>query len=441
MNTPAINASGAAIRALAANTLVAVFEHGRSLRPLLAERLPTVSDPRDRALLEALLFAVLRHRRRYEYVIDAWVPRPLPAAQNAVRALLLVGLAQLDALQLPVHAALSATAEAARTLGQPKLVGLVNGLLRRATREPWPESSDEAIRLSHPNWLLRALRRDWPEHWPQILHANNQQAAQWLRVNRRRASREAAQARLVEAGLEVTAPAFPAQALRLDQPAPPTALPGWDAGWLSVHDGSAQLAVEALAPQTGERILDACAAPGGKTAHLLELADGIALTAIDLDAARLARVQQTLDRLGHRDAVTVIAADAAQPSRWWDGTPFDAILLDAPCSATGIIRRQPDIKWNRRASDLPALVKTQARLLDALWPLLRPGGRMLYATCSLLAAENHQQIASFLARTADANAQPLDARYGHVSGVGRQRLPGEDGMDGFFYALLVKERP
>lgn len=433
-----MSTSGAAIRALAATTVVAVLDQGRSLRPLLAERLPSIADPRDRALLEALVFAVLRHRRRYEYVIDAWVPRPLPATQNTVRALLLVGLAQLDALQLPVHAALSATAEAARTLGQPKLVGLVNGLLRRATREPWPQSSDDGIRHSHPNWLLRALRRDWPEHWPQILVANNAQAPQWLRVNRRRASREAALARLAEAGVDAQAPAFPALALRLDQPTSPTALPGWDAGWLSVHDGSAQLAVEVLAPQAGERILDACAAPGGKSAQLLEMADGIGLTAIDLEAARLARVQQTLDRLGHRDAVTVIAADAAQPSRWWDATPFDAILLDAPCSATGIIRRQPDIKWNRRASDLPALVKTQARLLDALWPLLRPGGRMLYATCSLLAAENHAQIAAFLARTADAQAVPLDARYGHASGVGRQRLPGENGMDGFFYALLVK---
>ncbi|PIQ38291.1 MAG: 16S rRNA (cytosine(967)-C(5))-methyltransferase [Lysobacterales bacterium CG17_big_fil_post_rev_8_21_14_2_50_64_11] len=439
MNTASMNTSGAAIRALAANTVVAVLEQGRSLRPLLAERLPSVADPRDRALLEALVFAVLRHRRRYEYVIDSWVPRPLPTAQNAVRALLLVGLAQLDALHLPVHAALSATAEATRTLGQPKLVGLVNGLLRRATREPWPQSSDDAIRHSHPNWLLRTLRRDWPDHWPQILVANNEQAPLWLRVNARRASREVAKARLAEAGIDAHAPAYPTMALRIDHASSPTTLPGWDDGWLSVHDGSAQLAIEALAPQAGERILDACAAPGGKSAQLLEAGDGIALTAIDLEAARLARVQQTLDRLGHRDAVTLIAGDAAQPSRWWDNTPFDAILLDAPCSATGIIRRQPDIKWNRRASDLPALIKTQARLLKALWPLLRPGGRMLYATCSLLAAENHAQIAAFLARTADAQAVPLDARYGYVSGAGRQRLPGEDGMDGFFYALLVKQ--
>ena len=438
MSTIATNSSGAAIRALAASTLVAVLEQGRSLRPLLAERLPTIADPRDRALLEALVFAVLRHRRRYEYVIDSWVPRPLPAAQNAVRALLLVGLAQLDALALPPHAALSATAEAARTLGQPKLVGLVNGLLRRATREPWPQTSDDGIRLSHPNWLLRALRRDWPEHWPQILAANNEQAPQWLRVNARRASREDAVARLTEAGFSAQAPAFPTMALRMDQASSPTALPGWDAGWLSVHDGSAQLAVEALAPQAGERILDACAAPGGKSAHILEVAGAVELTAIDLEPGRLARVRQTLDRLGHRIPVTLIAADATQPARWWDKTPYDAILLDAPCSATGIIRRQPDIKWNRRASDLPALVKTQARLLKALWPLLRPGGRMLYATCSLLAAENQEQIAAFLARTPDAEALKLDARYGHASGVGRQRLPGEDGMDGFFYALLRK---
>lgn len=433
-----MNSSGAPIRALAARTLVAVLDQGRSLRPALAERLPEVSDPRDRALLEALVFAVLRHRRRYEHVLGTWIPRPLPSAQRDVRALLLVGLAQLDALRLPVHAALSATAEAARTLGQPKLVGLVNALLRRATREPWPESNDEAVRSSHPDWLVRTLRKDWPEHWRAILAANNQEAPQWLRVNRCRATREAAQARLALTDVAVHAPEFPAMALRLDQPLPPTSLPGWDAGWLSVHDGSAQWAVEALAPQASERILDACAAPGGKTAHLLEAADGLRLTAIDLDPGRLTRVQQTLDRLGHTQAVTLIADDAAKPRQWWDKQAFDAILLDAPCSATGIIRRQPDIKWHRRATDMPALVKAQAQLLNALWPLLRPGGRLLYATCSLLAAENREQIDAFLKRTGTARALPLDERYGHASGAGRQRLPGEDGMDGFFYALLVK---
>jgi len=433
-----MNFSGAPIRALAARTLVAVLDQGRSLRPALAERLPGVADPRDRALLEALVFAVLRHRRRYEHVLASWIPRALPPSQRDIRALLLVGLAQLDALRLPVHAALSATAEAARTLGHPKLVGLVNALLRRATREPWPESSDNAVRHSHPDWLLHALRRDWPEHWRQILNANNEEAPQWLRVNRRRASRDAAQARLAQAGLSAQAPAFPAWALRMDTTRAPTTLPGWDDGWLSVHDGAAQLAVEALAIQAGERVLDACAAPGGKTAQLLEAADDVRLTAIDRDGSRLERVQQTLQRLGHSDAITLIADDAAEPGRWWNREPFDAILLDAPCSATGIIRRQPDIKWHRRATDLPALITTQARLLNALWPLLRPGGRLLYATCSLLAAENRTQVQAFLARTPDATAQTLDDRYGHPSGPGRQRLPGEDGMDGFFYAVLVK---
>lgn len=433
-----MNSSGAPIRALAARTLVAVLDQGRSLRPALAQRLPEVGDPRDRALLEALVFAVLRQRRRYEHVIASWLPRPLPSAQRDVRALLLVGLAQLDALRLPVHAALSATAEAARTLGQPKLVGLVNALLRRATREPWPESNDEAVRSSHPDWLVRTLRKDWPEHWQHILAANNQEAPQWLRVNRCRASREAAQARLAQTDVIVHAPEFPSMSLRLDQPLPPTSLPGWDEGWLSVHDGAAQLAVEALAPQPNERVLDACAAPGGKTAHLLEAAAGLQLSAIDMDAERLTRIQQTLDRLGHPQTITLIVGDASKPGQWWDKQQFDAILLDAPCSATGIIRRQPDIKWHRRATDMRALVKAQANLLNASWRLLRPGGRLLYATCSLLAAENREQIDAFLKRTGNAKALPLDARYGHESGAGRQRLPGEDGMDGFFYALLEK---
>ena len=215
-------------------------------------------------------------------------------------------------------------------------------------------------------------------------------------------------------------------------------LPDWNDGAVCVQDGAAQLAADALAPQPGERVLDACAAPGGKSAHLLELVRGIALTAVDNDAARLLRVGDTLRRLRLDDAVALRCADAAELDQWWDGTPFDAVLLDAPCSATGIIRRQPDIKWHRRESDLAALTTLQDRLLDALWRTLRPGGRLLYATCSILSEENAQRIDAFLARTADAEVQTLNARYGRVSGAGRQRFPGEDGMDGFFYALLGK---
>lgn len=429
---------GAAVRAAAARVLDAVLHDGRSLKTLLPQALAEFDDVRDRALLEAICFHALRHRRRYEHALSTWMPRPLPQREHLLRALLLVGLAQLDALALPAHAAVSVTAEAARLLGRRTHVALVNALLRRATREPWPHSADPAIAHSYPDWIVARLRREWPQEWRDILIAGNAIAPLWLRVNPRVGTREEYAERLHAAGIDATLPACPAQAVRLEHGIAAERLPGWNDGSVSVQDGAAQLAVEALAPQPGERVLDACAAPGGKSAHLLELARGIALTAIDSDAVRLARVGDTLRRLRLDDAVALCCADAAEPDRWWDGAPFDAVLLDAPCSATGIIRRQPDIKWHRRESDLVALIALQDRLLDALWRVLRPGGRLLYATCSILGEENAQRIDAFLARTADAEPQPLDVRYGHVAGAGRQRLPGEDGMDGFFYALLRK---
>lgn len=431
---------GSALRARAARLLSAVLGEGRSLKAVLGLALPAVPDVRDRALLEAMLFGALRHRRRYEFALSQWLAKPLASRDHAVHCLLLVGLAQLDALGLPAHAAVGATAEATRELGRAPLVGLVNALLRRASREPLPASDDPAIAGSHPDWLVAALRADWPPQLDAILDANNQAAPLWLRANPRRTTPEALLSALRESGLAAEAPAGIIGALRLDDPVPVERLPGWREGALSVQDGAAQLAVLALDPQPGERVLDACAAPGGKTAQIAErLGDTGELLALDVEARRLQQVGQLLDRLGLASPrLQLQVADAAEAAVWWDGRGFDAILLDAPCSATGIIRRQPDIKWHRRASDIPVLAAQQARLLDALWPLLRPGGRLLYATCSILRDENERQAGAFLARTPDAEPLPLDARYGRASGAGRQRLPGEDGMDGFFYALLRK---
>ena len=429
---------GVAVRATAARTLDAVLHEGRSLKALLAQALSEFDDARDRALLESICFHALRHRRRYDGALSIWMPRPLPQREHLLRALLLVGLAQLDALALPAHAAVSVTAEAARLLERKSHVALVNALLRRATREPWPQSETPAIVYSYPDWIVARLQQDWPQDWRDILIAGNAIAPIWLRVNPRNGTRVEYAERLHAAGIAAITPMFPAQALRLEQGIAAERLPDWNDGAACVQDGAAQLAADALAPQAGERVLDACAAPGGKSGHLLELAPGIALTAIDQDAARLARIGDTLRRLRLDGAVALCCADAGELDQWWDGIPFDAVLLDAPCSATGIIRRQPDIKWHRRESDLVALTASQDRLLDALWRVLRPGGRLLYATCSILREENAQRVGAFLARTPDAEAHPLDARYGRASGAGRQRLPGEDGMDGFFYALLRK---
>ena len=432
---------GADLRAQAARGLLAVLGEGRSLKAVLAELLPAITDPRDRALLEAICFAALRHRRRYEFALEAWMDRPLRDRDDNVHCLLLCGLAQLDALGLDAHAAVAATAEAARTLGRPNHVGLVNALLRRATREPLPASPDPAIASSYPDWLVSRLQRDWPDDLDAILAAGNVPAPLWLSVNPRVATREAYAERLREAGIEAVLPEAPADSLRIEARGSPETLPGWDEGAVWVQDGSAQLAVEALDAAPGARVLDACAAPGGKAAQLAARmsADG-QLLALDVNARRLRRVGESLRRLGLASpAVRTLAADAGDPQALADEPAFDAILLDAPCSATGIIRRQPDIKWHRREEDIGALVAQQARLLDALWARLAPGGRLLYATCSILREENEAQVTAFLARTPDARAAPLDARFGREAGAGRQRLPGEDGMDGFFYAVLVKD--
>ena len=432
--------AGAPLRAEAARVLAAVLGEGRSLKAELARVLPRLPDPRDRALLEAICFEALRHRRRYEHALGAWLQKPLPARDFPVHCLLLAGLAQLDALRLPAHAAVAATAGGARLLRREPLVGLVNAVLRRAGREPWPQSTDPAIATSHPDWLVQALHADWPGQAEAILAANNRAAPMWLRAQPIPGAADALAADLAAAGLHAARfPALP-EALRLDEPVPVERLPGWSQGRASVQDGAAQLAVAALAPLPGERVLDACAAPGGKAAQMAGALQGRGeLLALDADARRLARLPPVLERLGLAGpAVRVLAGDAADPAAWWDGRPFDAILLDAPCSATGIIRRQPDVKWHRRAADIPALAATQARLLDALWPLLAPGGRLVYATCSVLAEENARTVEAFLARQPQARAETLDPVFGQAAGPGRQRLPGEDGMDAFYYARLRK---
>ena len=427
--------SGTAPRLAAARVLDAVLHRGRSLKAEFAKALPTLDDPRDRALVEAICFAALRERARYAAALDAWVAKPLARRDDPLKALLYVGFAQLDALQLPAHAAVDATVEAARALGRTHQAGMVNALLRRAQREGLP-AADPA--QAWPAWLLAELRRDWPDDAEAILAASAAPAPLWLRVNRRLGTREAYLERLREAGIDATPHDTLPDALRLDTSRAVAELPGFADGAVSVQDASAQAVADVLAPAPGARVLDACAAPGGKAAHLLERDPSLRITALDIDARRLRRTTETLARVAPGAAVDLKAADATWPPDWWDGIAFDAVLIDAPCSATGIVRRQPDILLHRRESDLDALVATQMALLDALWPVLAPGGTLVYATCALLARENAVQVDAFLARTPGAVAEPLDARFGRVAGAGRQRLPGEDGMDGFFYAKLRK---
>lgn len=439
-NKPSLSMSGMApgvpTRVLAARVLAQVIGRGRSLKAELNAALPSLDDSRDRALLEALCFAVLRRRTAYDAALARWMQRPLGARDDELRALLQVGFAQLDALDLPAHAALSATVEAARALGRERQAGMVNALLRRAQREGIPALP---ARDAFPKWLAEQIEQDWPDQADAIFHESLQAAPLWLRVNRQHGSREAMLEQLAAAGIAAEATDLGADAIRLPVPVAVASLPGFAEGALSVQDLSAQQVADALAVKPGARVLDACAAPGGKSAHLLERDPALRLLALDIDPRRLKRISDTFARTGVGEHAQVRAADATDTAGWWDGEPFDVILLDAPCSATGIIRRQPDVLLHRRATDIPALVALQARLLDACFSMLAPGGTLLYATCSILREENQFQVEAFLARTPRAGFLPLGDAYGHDSWAGRQRLPGEHGADGFFYARLLKK--
>ena len=439
--TPPLSAPGAAVRAEAARALARVVFDGVSLRSVLADTNRHIADPRDRALLAASLFAASRWWLRFDAALDALTEKPLPARARDVRALLVIGIVQLAVLGFAGYAVVAACVDAARALGQAHYAGLVNAVLRRFLREraTLEATLDRApvTRHAHPHWLIESIVRDWPAHVGTILEQNNREAALTLRVNRRRVTRDALLATLRDAGIEAVAPADLAHAIELASSTDVTRLPGYADGAFSIQDGAAQRVVDLLDLGNGLRVLDACAAPGGKAAHMLEQFD-LDLLALDRDPARLPRMQENLARLGLH--ATVVAGDATTPDAWWDGQPFDRILIDAPCSATGIIRRQPDIKLHRSGADIAPLAAAQAKLLHALWPLLAHGGRLVYATCSVLRMENETVVEQFLGGHRDARALPLPAELGHAVAVGRQNLPGEHGRDGFYYAVLEKRR-
>jgi 16S rRNA (cytosine967-C5)-methyltransferase len=419
---------------------VAAVRAGRSL----TEALEAVPGP-ARPGAQALAFHALRHLGAAQAARERLAPKAPPPALDA---LLLVALALLwpraDAADGPGYAphTLVDQAVAASRLYASRSAGFVNAVLRRFLREAEALVAellaDPTVRWNHPRWWIDRLRRDWPGQWEALLEAANRPAPMALRVNARRLDAAGYVERLAAAGLGARAAG--AQAVLLERPCPVEELPGFAAGDVSVQDLSAQRAAPLLvSPGLSERarVLDACAAPGGKTAHLLELAD-LDLLAIDQDPARLERVRRNLDRLGLQ--ARTLAADAARPEAWWDGTAFDAILLDAPCSASGIVRRHPDVRWLRRPSDIAALAQTQDRLLDALWPLLRPGGRLLYATCSVFRDEGSARIDAFLQRQGGARVPREPPSPGHLLGLAHNEpdAPADPG-DGFFYTLIEKD--
>lgn len=437
---PSQNAgSGQEVRAAAARALAPVLSDQGSLAGLDEHSVVA----RDRGLLKELCFGTCRRLPRLEALAGTLLKQPFKKRDSDVQALLLVGIYQLLYMRIPAHAAVGETAGAARLLGKEWATRVLNGCLRRLQRESEALQAqvdrDESVALEHPPWLLNALRQAWPEQWRDIIEANNHAGPMTLRVNQRYNDREAYLGMLTEQGLNGQLCPHAPDAITLETPCDVTALPGFEEGHVSVQDEAAQLSAvllgPALAPRPGAHVLDACCAPGGKTAHLLEQFD-INLTAIDSDNQRLARVEDTLSRLGIE--ATLEHADATERD-WWSGTPFDAILLDAPCSGTGVIRRHPDIKKLRRKDDIRPLAKLQRQLLDNLWPMLREGGTLLYATCSVLPEENSEQIEAFLARTPNAHVTtPKDVAWGIVSGAGRQLFPAQSSHDGFFYARLEK---
>lgn len=435
----------AGLRAAAARVAMAVLRDGRNLEEGLDAE-PAAG--RERATLQSLAYGTIRWFFELDACLALLTDRPPERLDPPVRCLLLVGLYQLAHGRTPAHAAVAETVEAVRVLGRPRASGLVNAVLRRFQRERdllvQRAHRDPQARHAHPWWLIEAIRRDWNERAEAILESDNLHPPMWVRVNARRVDASAYRARLAEAGLDASPCAFAPEALRLAQPVDVRILPGFAEGDVSVQDAAAQLAPRLLALDAGMRVLDACAAPGGKACHVLELQPGLAeLVAVDIDPGRATRIRDNLARLGL--AASVKVGDATEPAGWWDGKPFDRILLDVPCSGTGVIRRHPDIKLLRRPADIPAFAARQQALLEAAWPMLVPGGRLLYASCSVLRAENAAVVEAFLAARPEAVEMTESARLFLPAplpecgrGPGLALPTGAADTDGFYYACLDK---
>ena len=427
-------------RATIARILRAVIGDQISLDSAFAQHL--TDNTAQPSFIKAACFGVLRHYLRLHWYLQQLLDKPLKQKDLDVHCLLLCGVYELYEMHTPDHAVVSESVNAVNQLKKSWAKGLVNAILRNAKRQharlQEDALQDVQARYLHPQWLLTQLQQDWPDNWDAIVAQNNLPPPMTLRVDVKQLDRGHYLEQLQQHDLAATTNAHVPSALTLEHAADVHDLPGFAQGAVSVQDAAAQLAALLLDPQPGDRILDACAAPGGKTLHLLQEQPALAsLLALDRDAQRLERVQQNLDRAGV--SAQLQQGDASQPSTWWDAQAFDRILLDAPCSATGVIRRHPDIKLLRRPDDLPRLAQTQAQILGALWPLLKTGGMLLYATCSVLKIENDQQIQRFLQLHADAHCRPITAGWGHSQDCGRQILPGEHGMDGFYYALIYKQ--
>lgn len=427
-------------RTLAARVLARVLNQGQSLTQVLTPAL-TETPARDQGLLQELCYGTLRWYPQLQFFLDHLLKKPLRPQEKEIQSLLLLGLYQLLYLRVPEYAAISETVAASRDFRKPWAAGLINAVLRGFQRHRNALMANmertETACHAHPAWLLERLKADWPEDWPALVAANNARPPCSLRVNLLQVSRQAYLQTLADAHIEAVPAPHTDAGIILASACEVETLPGFREGLVSVQDSAAQLATGLLDLQPGMRVLDACAAPGGKTCHSLESEPSIQLLALDIDPQRLVRIRENLDRLGL--AAELVTGNALQPESWWDGVPFQRILLDAPCSATGVIRRHPDIKVLRQASDIEPLTDQQRALLNCLWPLLAPGGMLVYATCSVLRQENEYAVADFLTHQPQARERPINTAWGRAGRHGRQILTGETEMDGFYYACLVKD--
>jgi 16S rRNA (cytosine967-C5)-methyltransferase len=424
-------------RSVAASIIKQILLQKASLTSLFAEDLPQLPE-NERGLCQQLCYGVLRWQPQLQALSEQLLKKPFKNKDLDIAALILCGLYQLRAMRVPEHAAISETVNASKTLGKSWASGLINATLRNYQRQQQQlnaitEESDTA-KYAHPEWLVNRFKHNWPEQWQSALNANNQQAPMMLRVNKQHYSRDEYLALLAESNIQASEIKACSQGVILNQACDVYELPGFVDGAVSVQDGAAQLVAELLQLQAGQHILDACAAPGGKTGHILELAGDSQVTALDIDEQRLQQIEQNLDRL--KLSAKLIAVDASKPTEWWDQQKFDRILIDAPCSGTGVIRRHPDIKQLRRERDIRNLAIQQRELLEQLWPLLKPDGLLVYTTCSALKEENEYQIRDFLQQHAEAEEFIPENAPATRRPFGYQRLPGDDQLDGFYYACI-----
>ncbi|MCB1693257.1 MAG: 16S rRNA (cytosine(967)-C(5))-methyltransferase RsmB [Pseudomonadales bacterium] len=410
----------------AARSLVNVTAKGRSL--------DAAWDKGATPLAREITYGVIRQYYSLGAIVDELVKKPLPDKHVDIRLLVMAGLYSIEHIRRPHYASVNDVVEAAAVIGKDWAKGLVNGVLRSYLRRREQGFGDALktplARWNHPRWMIEAVQAAWPAQWEAVLGANNQHAPMTLRVNLSRTSREEYLARLARAEIEAIAGEVAPTSVYLRTPIPVSSLPGFDEGMVSVQDEASQLAAVVLGAGSEDRVLDACAAPGGKTCHILEAAPGVNVTALDVDADRIRQIRQNLRRLSLE--CEVVEADLLT----WSAPPFDRILLDAPCSATGIIRRHPDIKLLRRQSDIDKLSNAQNGLLDAAFRLLKRGGVLVYSTCSILPAENGAVVSRFIDRHKDAIISPIEADWGIATDVGRQLLPTTDRHDGFYYARI-----